>query len=1124
MNFNIFSWHSLKTRMTLFTLVIFFVGIWSLAFYASQMLRRDMQRVLSEQQFSTVSIMADNVNQELSIRLQSVEKIAAKITPAILYNRTSIQRFLDDRYNLQLLFNGGAYITGVDGMAVADVPISTGRIGMNSSDRGWMIEALKGKTTIGKPVIGKKLQVPVFSMATPIRDMKGNVIGVLVGVVDLSKPNFLDGITNTRYGKTGGYILIAPQHKLMITATDKTRIMQTVPATGINPLFDRYAQGFEGSGIIIDSRGLEVMSSAKQIPAAGWILVARIPTAEAFAPIRDMMRRILLVTIFLSLLAACMVWWLLKRQLAPVFTTIKTLATLSDANYPPHPLPITRQDEIGELINGFNGLLETLRQREESLKSSDERLTNLYHESPIPTYTWQKKGDDFVLIDFNRAALHITTGKARDHLGDSAAKIYKNRPEILNDMKLCYEKKSVVRRESFSKNFAPGKLLSIQYGFIPPDLIIVHTDDHTERKRAEEALRESELRLRLSIDNMLEAYALHEAIFDEKGKMVDYRFLEFNPAAQKISNMAREEIVGRTALELYPHIAERGLMDRYADVMATGVPAVVDDFYYAGDKLDKVLDISCFRIDDRHFVCVFRDITERKRTEKALSETEAKFRRILESTPLPIAYMNNNGSITYRNDRFVQVFGYSEAEVPTVAEWWSRAYPDEKYRQWVTQNWDAAVKQAAETGKDIESAEYQVTCKDGRLRKIIISGTMINDNLLATFIDITERKQMEERLRQSQKIEAVGQLAGGVAHDFNNMLGVILGHVEMAIDIVDPEKALHANLQEIKKAAVRSSNLTQQLLAFARKQVVSPKVVDLNETIEGTLKMLRRLIGEDVHLNWLPGAALSPINIDPSQIDQILANLCVNARDAIAGVGKITIETGNISINDEYCADHPDFLPGDYAMLIVSDNGCGIDKETLGKIFEPFFTTKEMGKGTGLGLATIYGIVKQNNGFINVYSEPGQGTIFRIYLPRHLGKIERMQKDVIREPIMRGQETILLVEDEVSLLELGKIMLENQGYRVLIAGTPSEAIRVAGVYAEEIHLLVTDVVMPGMNGQDLARNMMSLYPNLKCLFTSGYTANVIAHHGVLDEGVYFIQKPFSRKDLAVKVREVLDQK
>jgi PAS domain S-box-containing protein len=383
-----------------------------------------------------------------------------------------------------------------------------------------------------------------------------------------------------------------------------------------------------------------------------------------------------------------------------------------------------------------------------------------------------------------------------------------------------------------------------------------------------------------------------------------------------------------------------------------------------------------------------------------------------------------------------------------------------------------------------------------------------------------ERAILQTQLMQAQKMESVGRLAGGVAHDFNNMLGVILGHVEMAEEQINPADPLLQDLQEIKKAAARSADLTRQLLAFARKQTVSPKVIDLNSTVESMLKMLRRLIGEDIELIWRPGYDLWPAKIDPTQVDQILANLAINARDAIAGIGRVTLETANIILDDDYCADHMGFLPGSYVLLTASDDGCGMDKETSEHIFEPFFTTKEIGRGTGLGLATIYGIVKQNSGFINVYSEPGRGTTFRILLPKYLGKAGSEQKK-LPEVAQRGQETILLVEDEQSILQLGRRMLERLGYLVLAAATPGEALRMAAQHSGEIHLLLTDVIMPEMNGRDLAKRLLSLYPKMMRMFMSGYTADIIAHHGVLDEGVQFIQKPFSKAELSAKVRAAL---
>jgi CheY-like chemotaxis protein len=334
---------------------------------------------------------------------------------------------------------------------------------------------------------------------------------------------------------------------------------------------------------------------------------------------------------------------------------------------------------------------------------------------------------------------------------------------------------------------------------------------------------------------------------------------------------------------------------------------------------------------------------------------------------------------------------------------------------------------------------------------------------------------------------------------------------------------LYTPLKAIQKAGQRSADLTRQLLAFARKQTVLPRVLNLNDTVSSMLKMLQRLIGEDIGIVWMPQAGLLPIKMDPSQIDQILANLCVNARHAITGLGKITIETQNTAFDAAYCAVHRGFVRGEFVMLAVSDDGCGMSKDILGHIFEPFFTTKEMGKGTGLGLATVYGIIKQNNGFINVYSEPGKGTTFKIYLPRVEKEFVEATAKAPTGPLQGSGETVLLVEDEPAILDVSQAMLKQLGYTVLPAGTPSEALRLAKVHTDQIRMLITDVVMPEMNGRDLAKLICEIKPGLKCLFTSGYTANVIARHGVLDEGVDFLQKPFSVADLAAVVRQILTE-
>jgi PAS domain S-box-containing protein len=519
-----------------------------------------------------------------------------------------------------------------------------------------------------------------------------------------------------------------------------------------------------------------------------------------------------------------------------------------------------------------------------------------------------------------------------------------------------------------------------------------------------------------------------------------------------------------------------------------------------------------------------RNRRERKQAQEALEQSEVKMRYILDSVDEGFIVIDREYRILSANRAFCKLAALDESQVTGRL---CHEILHQSDRPCFDSGEECPVKRTFETGtahvaihthKDASGAQQNVELKSYPM--VDASGTI--SSAIETITDVTEKRKLQEQLAQSQKMESVARLAGGVAHDFNNMLGVIMGYTEMALMQVNPSQPLFTGLQEIRKAAERSARLTRQLLAFARKQTVAPRVLDLNETVAGMLKMLRPLIGEDIDLVWRPGDGVWPVKMDPTQIDQILANLCVNARDAISGVGRISIETGMAIFDPGYCAYHPELVPGEYVLLTVSDDGCGMDHDTLSRIFEPFFTTKEIGKGTGLGLATVYGIVKQNNGFINVYSEPGHGTAFKLYLPRHMAGTVAAQRQDQTAPVPGGHETILLVEDEPSILNMAKLMLETFGYRVLSASTPGEAVRLADGHDGRIDLLIVDVIMPEMKGPDLAKQVVSLYPDIVCLFMSGYSGDVIAHRGVLDAGVNFIQKPFSMQNLAVKVRKVLD--
>jgi PAS domain S-box-containing protein len=523
-----------------------------------------------------------------------------------------------------------------------------------------------------------------------------------------------------------------------------------------------------------------------------------------------------------------------------------------------------------------------------------------------------------------------------------------------------------------------------------------------------------------------------------------------------------------------------------------------------------------------------------------LQESEFLFSQMFEQTTTSMCLYNPDGTIYKVNNAFCKLFGVEKQVIIDAGYnvFEDQAVIDTKIVPLLREIFDEKKTQTWKINFDIDVASESTrtpTYRKGKIFLEVFGYPILNSKggleyVVLQHFDITKRKQMEkekiqleEQYRQTQKMESVGRLAGGVAHDYNNVLSVIMGYTELAITDVDPTGPLYSNLNEVLNAAKRARDITRQLLAFARKETIAPKVLDLNKNIGNMLKMLRHLIGEDIDLTWLPGDGLWRVKMDPSQVDQIMANLCVNARDAIAGVGKITLETNTAVLDETYCANHTGFIPGDFVLLVLSDTGCGMEKEILKDIFEPFFTTKDVDKGTGLGLATVYGIVKQNNGFINVYSEPGEGTTIKIYLPRHEGKAAEVEEKKTAEiPQGRG-ETILLVEDDRPILKLTQKLLNNLGYNVLTADTPKRAIKLAKEYKNKIHLLVTDVIMPEMNGLELANSIESLYPDLRRIFMSGYTANAIAHHGVLDEGVQFVQKPFSKKDLATIVRKVLDE-
>jgi two-component system, cell cycle sensor histidine kinase and response regulator CckA len=633
--------------------------------------------------------------------------------------------------------------------------------------------------------------------------------------------------------------------------------------------------------------------------------------------------------------------------------------------------------------------------------------------------------------------------------------------------------------------------------------------DVTESKRAEATLREYE-RVVEGLDEMI-------LVVDRQ-----YRYVIANRAFLNFRGMSVEQVIGQFAAEVVGQ-----------DVFATRVKEKMDECFlgnvvhyemtYNFPNLgNRDLSVSYFPIEvpggvDR-IACVLRDITERRVSEEALRKSEERFSKAFRNNPLAITISTEaDGRYLDVNDAFLKLLGFKRRDVigHTAAElrfWGDPLDRMEMLRQ---------LKEEEQVAK--HHTRYRTA--NGEIREAEVWAESIELDgqpcVLGITSDVTEMRKLEAQVLQAQKMEAVGRLAAGISHDFNNILSIILGYSDLSLGLIAPENPVNRYLSQTKKAAERAALLTQQFLAFSRKQVVFPKILDLNDIVHNAINMFLRLVGEDIEIEFRPTIPLGSIKVDPGQIEQVLMNLVVNARDAMATGGKIIIETGEAELDEGYVSKHPGSHAGQQVVLAVSDTGCGMDESIKSQIFEPFFTTKAVGQGTGLGLSTVYGIVKQSEGYILVYSETGKGTTFKIYFPRVIEKAEALvlSREIAEPP--RGSETILVVEDDKTLREITVKLLQDGGYRVVEAKDAEDALAIIAASQPEVDLLLTDVIMPDKSGAELARQAKESHPNLRSMFMSGYTGDLVGRQGVLIEEASFLEKPFTKRSLLVKVYAAL---
>ncbi len=773
------------------------------------------------------------------------------------------------------------------------------------------------------------------------------------------------------------------------------------------------------------------------------------------------------------------------------------------------------------------------KQADKALKQSEDRLSMLFEFAPDAYYLSDRKG---TFLDGNKAAEDLIGYKKEELIGRSYLKL-----NLLPSNQI-FKAANLLARNALGKPTGPdeftlirkdGVHVSVEIRTYPIKLknetvVLGIAHDITDRKKKEVNLLDERNLLRTLIDSLPDLIYIKDS---------EKRFVLNNTAhLQALGATTQEEVLGKTDFDIFPKelATQYNAVDQ--EVLQTGHPITnLEEFFInltTGDKKRLLTSIVPLRdIDDRiaGLVGISKDITERKQMEEALRESEERYRNLVETSQNLIFRTDKEGRFIYLNKAWENTLGYKTDEML------GKKHSDFKTKKFAERD----IKEFAKVLKvgEVRGYETQYISKSGNEVFLIFNVMVLHDsngNVVGgqgTAFDITERKsteealrESEEHLRQAQKLESIGRLAGGIAHDFNNLLTTILGYSELISMEQDLTDTTRESVREIKNSAERAATLIQQLLAFSRKQVLKPQVIDLNRLITRLGKMLRRLIGEDINLTTKLDSNLEKIKADPGQMEQVIMNLVVNARDAMSRGGTITIETLGVNLDESYHQQHPEVTPGDYVLLAVSDTGQGMDEETRKHIFEPFFTTKEVGKGTGLGLSTAYGIVKQSGGYISVYSEPEQGTTFKIYLPQLTGT--KKQQESLREKRdpLGGTETILLVEDEESLRKMAGKILAGYGYSVVEAKNGMEALEIA-IKGDrlKIDLLVTDVIMPKMGGKELSEKLFEEYPKLKVLYISGYTDNAIAHHGMLDKGVLLLQKPFSPQSLAVKVREVLDE-
>ncbi len=1103
----------MKTKMTLavFLLVGFLMSVTAVSsvLYYEQRFRRN----ISLQQSTLLDSLAYQVDNRIFDFMSDLDQLAAGITPETLTSQKQAQQLLDAHKKQRAFFDNSLFIFSNTGRLIAANPEELNFIGRGFSFRDYFKQTMQtGKMSVSAPFASfQKQSHPIIMFSTPVFDSRHRIIGILGGSIDLRRQRYLQSLAALKLGQKG-FLSLYDSNRYVLMHPNPKRVLRRDPP-GTNDMVDRAIAGYEGTRESGTVAGLPVLRSVKRLKSTNWIMAVSYPLSEVYGPLYTARHYFLAGSLAASLLSILIVWPFMGYLTRPLLSFTRHLEQLPSLKGSRRLAPVISDDEIGQMARTFNKMLL------EQERSRDFYLTLFEN---FPAMVW-RAGTDGKCDYFNQTWLEFTGRTLEEEQGDGW--MHGVHPEELDFCCRTYLD-AVENRRPFQMEYRlrhrSGSYRWITdmgrpfYGLDGEFVGYIGTCyDVTERQEAADKI----LKLSRVIEQSPNAVLI--ATLDGTIEYV-------NPKTVEATGYEIAELVGSDMKRLLPHEAQLGFKLALRELVRRGkewrgeIPARRKD----GAVFWEQVTLSPIKTLDgkaTHLVCIKEDITQRRQFELSLKESEERYRLLFENNPHPMwAYDLKALSFLAVNNAALRHYGYSMQEFLEMKLNDLSAHSAEGLE----------LLPQGETSPAPPPLKRHVK-KDGSVILVeTISQVMKFAGVDAEIVmvhDVTEKLRaeqeklaLEHQLTQSQKMEAIGTLTGGIAHDFNNILTAIIGYTTMLQLELDEAHPLQRKVGEILRASERAASLTRSLLAYSRRQAGNPAPTGLNAIINNVDILLQRLIPENIE--WRSQLAPEELSImaDSGQIEQVIMNLVVNARDAMPEGGVLSLSTESMALDREFVAKHGYGRPGSYALLSVADSGVGMDEKTRDRIFEPFFTTKAPGKGTGLGLAMVYGIVKQHGGFINCYSEPGHGTVFRIYLPLIDAPAELEAAQAAQE-LRGGDETILLVEDDAVIREMVGELLEEFGYRVIKAVDGEDAVQTFRGAAAEVQLVILDVIMPKRNGKEAYDEISRIRPGAKALFMSGYTADIITDSLIKGDPRHFVSKPISISELLGKVRDLLDE-